>query len=395
MASDPMASDPMPSAETALAGQAALGDGRGGFVIEPVSVRAPLAGEVRVRLTAAGICHTDQASLHWPGPLVLGHEGAGVVESLGPGVAAQHPQLRPGQPVLLNWAIPCGRCPQCQRGRGALCERTHGVDATLGSSAPAPGHTLWRGQPVERAFKLGTMAEHTLVRAEALTVLPAQLPARHACILGCGVMTGVGAAINVAQVQPGDTVAVVGCGGVGLSVVQGARLAGAARIIAIDRRPAALQRAVALGATHTLAPAADDLNAEQQADQMAEHMAAAVRALTQGRGADHAFEATGVAALAFLPLKLCRNGGNAVQLSGAHGPVSVAMPQFWWDKRYLVPLYGGCQPERDFPRLFDWAARGTLQLDGMVTHTYRLPQLQQALDDMLAGRSAKGVVLFD
>lgn len=382
----------MPAYETgdtppALQGTAAIGDGRGGFVIEPVSVRAPLAGEVRVRLTAAGLCHTDHASLHWPGPLVLGHEGAGVVESLGPGVAGAYPQLRPGQPVLLNWAIPCSRCPQCLRGRGSLCERTHGVDATLGSSAPAPGHTLWRGQAVERAFKLGTFAEHTLVRAEALSVLPAQLPARHACILGCGVMTGVGAAVNVAQVQPGDTVAVLGCGGVGLSVVQGARLAGAARIIAIDRRPAALQRAVALGATHTLEPAADDVQGDE--------MAAAVRALTQGRGADHAFEATGVAALAFLPLKLCRNGGNALQLSGAHGPVSVEMPQFWWDKRYLVPLYGDCLPERDFPRLFDWAARGELQLDSLVTHTYRLGELGQALDDLLAGRSAKGVILFD
>jgi S-(hydroxymethyl)glutathione dehydrogenase/alcohol dehydrogenase len=374
-------------ATPALQSLAAIGDGRGGFVIEPVSVRAPMAGEVRVRLAAAGICHTDHASLHWPGPLVLGHEGAGVVESVGEGVAAQHPQLRPGQPVLLNWAIPCGRCPQCQRGRGALCERTHGVDATLGDSAPAPGHTLWRGQPVERAFKLGTFAEYTLVRTEALTVLPAQLPARHACILGCGVMTGVGAAVNVAQVQPGDTVAVLGCGGVGLSVVQGARLAGAARIVAIDRRPAALQRAVALGATHQLEPPADDPQGEQ--------LAVAVRALTDGRGADHAFEATGMAALAFLPLKLCRNGGNAVQLSGAHGPLSVEMPQFWWDKRYLVPLYGGCQPERDFPRLFDWAARGELVLDSLVTHTYRLDELCQALDDMLAGRSAKGVIVFD
>lgn len=366
---------------------AAVGDGHGGLVIEPVRVRAPLAGEVRVRLRAAGVCHTDHASLHWPGPLVLGHEGAGVIECVGPGVTAQHPQLQAGQAVLLNWAIPCGRCPQCQRGRGSLCERTHGVDAALGTSAPAPGHTVWRGQPLERAFKLGTFAEHTLVRAEAVTALPPALPLRHACILGCGVMTGVGAAVNVAQVQPGDTVAVVGCGGVGLSVVQGARLAGATRIIAIDRRPTALQRATALGATHTLEPLADDPQAA--------HLAAAVRALTGGRGADHAFEATGVAALAFLPLALCRNGGNAVQLSGAHGPASVEMPQFWWDKRYLVPLYGGCLPARDFPRLFDWAARGELMLDAMVTHTYRLGELPQALDDMLAGRSAKGVIVFD
>jgi S-(hydroxymethyl)glutathione dehydrogenase/alcohol dehydrogenase len=374
-------------ADCAVEGAAAIGDGRGGFVIEPVLVRAPRAGEVRVRLTATGLCHTDHASLHWPGPLVLGHEGAGVVDSAGPGVTDEHPGLLPGQPVLLNWAIACGRCPQCQRGRGSLCERTHGVDAKLGSSAPAAGHTLWRGQPVERSFKLGTFAEYTLVRAEALTALPGQLPARHACILGCGVMTGVGAAVNVAQVQPGDTVAVVGCGGVGLSVVQGARLAGAARIIAIDRRPAALQRAGVLGATHTLEPAAHDTQGDE--------LAAAVRALTDGRGADHAFEATGVAALAFLPLKLCRHGGNAVQLSGAHGPVSVELPQFWWDKRYLVPLYGGCLPERDFPRLFDWAARGELQLDRLVTHTYRLGELGQAMEDMLAGRSAKGVIVFD
>jgi S-(hydroxymethyl)glutathione dehydrogenase/alcohol dehydrogenase len=289
--------------------------------------------------------------------------------------------------VLLNWAIPCGRCPQCARGRGSLCERTHGVDATLGSSAPALGHTRWRGAPVERAFRLGTFADFTLVRAEAVTPLPAALPMRCACLLGCGVMTGVGAAVNIAQVQPGDTVAVVGCGGVGLSVIQGARLAGAGRIVAIDRRPEALERARAFGATHTvLSP---------QPDPQHEQLVAAVRALTDGRGADHAFEATGVAALAFLPLKLARHGGNAVQLSGAHGPVTVEMPQFWWDKRYLVPLYGGCLPARDFPRLCDWALRGELALERMVTHTYRLSDLGQALDDMLTGRSAKGVILFD
>ena len=364
-------------------GLAAIGDGAGQFVIDEVTVRAPQQGEVRVRLRASGICHTDYASLSWRGPLVLGHEGAGVVDAVGAGVS----HLQAGEPVLLNWAIPCGRCPQCQRGRGSLCERTHGVDATMGSSAPSPGHTLWRGQPVERSFKLGTFAQYTLVRADALTALPDRLSMRCACILGCGVMTGVGAAINIAQVHPGDTVTVVGCGGVGLSVVQGARLAGAGRIIAIDRRPSALQRSIDLGATHILEPPPDDPQHDQ--------LATAVRALIDGRGADHAFEATGVAALAFLPLKLVRHGGNAVQLSGTHGSVTVDMPQFWWDKRYLTPLYGGCQPERDFPRLFDWAARGELMLDDMVSHTYALADLQQALDDMLAGRIAKGVILFD
>jgi S-(hydroxymethyl)glutathione dehydrogenase / alcohol dehydrogenase len=147
-------------------------------------------------------------------------------------------------------------------------------------------------------------------------------------------------------------VAVVGCGGVGLSVIQGARLAGAGRIIAIDLRPEALARARELGATHAVQTRDGDAQHEQ--------LVAAVHALTAGRGADHAFEATGVAALAFLPLKLCRHGGNAVQLSGAQGPMQVELPQFWWDKRCRVPLYGGCQPDRDFPRLFQWAVEGAL-----------------------------------
>lgn len=382
-----VALSPASATPSALISRAAISDGLGGFRIDQTTLRAPAAGEVRVALRAAGICHTDHASLRWPGPLVLGHEGAGVIESVGDGVGQTHPTLKPGQPVLLNWAIPCGGCPQCQRGRGSLCERTHGVDAALGSSTPAPGHTQWRGASIERSFRLGTFAEHTLVRAEALTCLPVEFPMTHACILGCGVMTGVGAAVNIAQVQPGDSVAVLGCGGVGLSVIQGARLADAGRIIAIDRRTAALQRAASLGATHTLEPPEHDPQFEQLAE--------AVRALTGGRGADHAFEATGVAALAMLPLQLCRNGGNAVQLSGAQGAASVDLTRFWWDKRYLVPLYGGCLPERDFPRLLDWATRGELALDALVTHTYRLDALAQALDDMLAGRSAKGVIVFD
>jgi S-(hydroxymethyl)glutathione dehydrogenase/alcohol dehydrogenase len=366
-----------------LTWQAAIGDGAGGFAIDDITVAAPGPGEVRVRLVAAGLCHTDHASLRWSGPLVLGHEGAGRVEAVGARVTG----FAPGDAVLLNWAIPCGRCPQCERGRGSLCERTHGVDARLGSSRAAPGHTLWRGQAIERSFNLGTFAGHTLVRAEALTRLPDGLPMREACILGCGVMTGVGAVVNVAAVRPGETVAIVGCGGVGLGAVQGARLAGASRVIAIDRRPAALERARSLGATHTIVVDADDADHER--------MVVAVRALTDGRGADHAFEATGVAALAFLPLKLVRNGGNAVQLSGSHGPMSMALPDFFWDKRYFVPLYGGCLPTRDFPRLFAWAAGGELQLGSMVTHTYTLARLDQAFSGLLDGTSAKGVILFE
>lgn len=371
---------PSPSPRTTLA---AIADGAGAFVIEPVEVRAPAADEVRVRLKAAGVCHTDHASLHWPGPLVMGHEGAGVIEAVGEAVT----DFAVGQPVLLNWAIPCGRCAQCARGNAPLCERTLARDASLGTSATGSGHTLWNGRPIERSFNLGTFAEYTLVRPEALTLLPPELPLAQACILGCGVMTGVGSAINIADVQPGESVAVAGCGGVGLSVIQGARLVGAGRIIAIDLHQAKLDRARELGATDCIVASRGDT--DHQA------LIKAVLALTGGRGADHAFEATGQAALSFLPLRLVRDGGNALQLSGSHGEVTVPMPWFQWNKRYLTPLYGGCVPDRDFPRLIDWALSGALELASMVDATYRLEELRAALDDMLAGRTTKGVVLFD
>ncbi len=367
-----------------VTGPAAIADGQGSFVIDEISVAPPGPGEVRVRLRAAGVCHTDHASLRWPGPLVIGHEGAGEIEAIGAGVA----HLSIGQPVLLNWAIPCGTCFQCSRGDEALCERTHEVaPARLGTSRAHAGHTRWKGQSVERAFHLGTFARYALVRVEAVTPLPPSLPVSEACILGCAVMTGVGSAVNVAAVRHGDSVAVIGLGGVGLNVIQGARLAGATTIIAIDRRPASLERARALGATHTVLTCPDD----------AGHAAliAQIKALSDGRGVDHAFEATGVAALAFLPLLLVRNGGNALQVSGAHGEVSVPMPDFFWNKRYLAPLYGGCVPSRDFPRLFDWITQGSLEVASLITHHYPLADLGRAFDDMLAGTSAKGVVQID
>ncbi|WP_149194368.1 zinc-binding dehydrogenase [Luteimonas suaedae] len=362
-----------------LSGPAAVADGRGGFAIETVEVDPPGPGEVRVTMAAAGVCHTDHASLRWPGPLVMGHEGAGHVESIGAGVRG----LAPGQPVLLNWAIPCGACFQCGRGAQALCERTHELDIpTLGTSRAHPGGTRLHGRPIERSFHLGTFARHALVRAEAVTPLPDGLLPDPACILGCAVMTGVGSALNVAAVAPGESVAVLGCGGVGLNVIQGARIAGAAVIVAVDRVPARLERARELGATHLLSAVNDDADA----------LVARVHALTGGRGVDHAFEATGVPALAFLPLQLARNGGNALQVSGAHGTGSVELPRFFWNKRYLTPLYGDCVPGRDFPRLFDWIAQGKLQLASLVSHRYPLDDLGRAFADMLEGRSAKGVL---
>lgn len=364
-----------------LHGSAIIADGYGRFYIETIEVGPPGPGEVRVTMAAAGVCHTDHASLNWPGPLVMGHEGAGYVESIGENVEGLHP----GQPVLLNWAIPCGKCFQCGHGADALCERTHEINiARWGTSRAHAGATQWRGKAIERAFHLGTFSHHTVVRAEAVTPLPNDLPVNVACVLGCAVMTGVGSAINVAAIAPGESVAVIGCGGVGLNVIQGARIAGAGTIIAIDRIQARLERARELGATHL----------EHACDSDSNHarLIASIKARTDGRGVDHAFEATGVSALAFLPLRLARHGGNALQVSGAHGAATLELPQLFWNKRYLAPLYGGCVPSRDFPRLFEWAAQGELELASLISHRYPLENLGRAFDDMLQGRSSKSVL---
>ncbi|MHA3771675.1 alcohol dehydrogenase catalytic domain-containing protein [Verrucomicrobiota bacterium sgz303538] len=363
---------------------AAVADGHGQFTLEEIEVGTPLADEVLVEIRTAGICHTDHASLSWNRPLVMGHEGAGVVREVGTNVR----NVNPGDRVVLNWAIPCGTCFQCQQGNAVLCETSKPAHVMR----PSKGHahaegTKWRGQPIDRSFNIGTLSGLALVRKEAVTLLPREVPFTSACIVGCGVMTGFGSAVNVARVQPGSSVVVIGCGGVGLNVIQGARLAKADRIIAVDLRPASLATARRFGATHTIQADPEDCELRAVAD--------AVRQLTAGRGADYAFECTAVPALGFIPLLLVRDGGMALQVSGINDPVTVDMKWFMWNKTYLTPLYGGCVPERDFPRVFDHYQRGELLLDELVTRTYPLAQLSQAMDDMMEGRNAKGVIVFE
>ncbi len=364
--------------------QAAIADGSGHFALERIEVGQPIGDEVLVEIKAAGICHTDHASLNWKRPLVMGHEGAGVVRAVGPHAGP----VRPGDSVVLNWAIPCGTCFQCRRGEPVLCENSKPAYVMERSNAHAhPEGTTLNGRPVDRSFNLGTLSSLALVRAPAVTPLPKGVPFTSACIVGCGVMTGFGSAVNVAKVAAASSVAVIGCGGVGLNIIQGARLNGAGRIIAIDLRERPLEQARKFGATDTLVA--------DPADREFELLSQAVKKLTDGRGADYAFEATAVPALAFAPLRLVRNGGMAIQVSGINEPVTVPMPWFMWNKTYLTPLYGGCLPARDFPRIFQHYQRGELKLDELVTRTYRLDELGPALDDMLAGRNAKGVIVFD
>ena len=200
-------------------------------------------------------------------------------------------------------------------------------------------------------------------------------------------MTGFGSAVNAAKVRPGSSVVVLGCGGVGLNVIQGAKVSGASVIIGVDTKDSRLAMATQFGATATLKP--DDGDGDLT------ELAKTVKEMTNGRGADYAFECTAVPALGAAPLAMVRHGGMAVQVSGIEQPITVDMRLFEWDKTYINPLYGQCRPSRDFPRIFGLYAKGEVLLDELVTRTYPLDDVHQAFDDLLAGRNAKGVLVME
>jgi Zn-dependent alcohol dehydrogenase len=364
--------------------EAAIATGDGRFVIDIIEVNEPQDDEVLVDLKAAGICHTDYDSLSWGKPLVMGHEGAGIVRSVGPLVR----KVKLGDAVILNWAIPCGYCFQCLEGNQHICEINSPVTAgnkASGGHAPRE-RTTYKGQPIERSFSLGTMSGATVVREAAVVKTNVPVPFPSAAIVGCGVMTGVGSVINAAKVKPGRSVVVVGTGGVGLNVIQGARIAGAGMIIAVDVNPDRLAMATRYGATHTLLA--------DRADKGLTQSVIAVKQLTGGRGADYAFECTAIPELGAVPLAMVRNAGVACQVSGIEQEISIDMTLFEWDKIYMNPLYGKCRPEIDIPILLNLYQKGDLMLDELVTRTYGLHQLNEAFDDMLNGRNAKGVLVF-
>lgn len=359
---------------------ALLASGRGDLMATTIQVNEPGPGEVLVSVRASGVCHTDaDIAATAQAPLVLGHEGAGEVLAVGPGVTS----VEPGARVLLTWAIACGACEQCRRGNKVLCLR-------LG---PGPnGHarpeaTLRDGVPLQRAFNLGTMSALTVVREEAVVPLLDGVPFTCGCLLGCAVMTGYGSVVNVARVQPGEAVVVLGAGGVGLNVVQAARIAGARPIIAVDVDEAKLRLARDFGATDTVFASPDDSGLEEAA-RSAWH-------LTEGRGADHAFECTAVPRLAVAPLRMVRHGGTAVAVSGVEEEIGVDMRLFEWDKVYINPLYGRCDPAVDFARLQHLYLEGELMLDQLVRDEYPFSDARQAFADLAAGKVGRGVLIFD
>jgi S-(hydroxymethyl)glutathione dehydrogenase/alcohol dehydrogenase len=241
---------------------------------------------------------------------------------------------------------------------------------------------------VERSFNLGTLSEYALVKSSAVVkYTSARMPFTSASIIGCGVMTGFGSVVNAAKVTRGSSVVVLGTGGVGLNVIQGARIAGAAPIIAVDVNQGRLDMARQFGATHSIVADKADTGLLKAAEK--------VKGLTNGRGADYAFECTAIPSLGAAPLAMVRNAGTAVQVSGIEQDITIDMRLFEWDKIYINPLYGKCRPQIDFPTIIDLYEKGQLLLDEMVTRSYPLSDLSNAFEDMLSGRNAKGVIVFD
>src|SRR6184192_3533083 len=345
--------------------------------VELLTLRAPRADEVLVRLGASGVCHSDlhviNGDLPMPLPTVLGHEGPGVVEAVGAGVR----RVKDGDHVVLSWVPYCGSCWYCESGRTHLCE--------MGYVKALAAEVFSRdGSAVGQLAGVGSMAEWTVVPESGCIPIDADVPLDRACLIGCGVMTGVGAVINTARVQPGQSVAVFGAGGVGLNVIQGAVLAGANPIIAIDLNERKLGFAKQFGATHTVNAGSTD-------------PVTAVLDLTGMRGADYAFEVIGRPEVVTQAFMAIRRGGKAVVIGVPPATDMVSVPGVLLplaEKSLVGSLYGSANMARDVPRLIDLYRAGKLKLDELITRRYQIAQVSEAFTAMEKGEVARGVITF-
>ncbi|HEX9682692.1 MAG TPA: Zn-dependent alcohol dehydrogenase [Acidimicrobiales bacterium] len=344
---------------------------------DDVSFKDPLgSGQVRVQIVNAGLCHSDvsliDGTIPYPTPAVMGHEGAGVVTEVGSEVT----HVEAGDHVVLTTLTSCGLCPACADGRPVLCKKSNRL-----------ARTLVVGEDEAYNFaNCSVWAEEAVVNAVQAVNIPRDVPFTTACLVGCGVLTGVGAVLNRAQVRPGDAVAVIGVGGIGLSVVQGARLSNASRIVAIDTNPAKEEIARRFGATDFVNPA--DLPDGTD-------VVAAVRALDGlGDGVDHAFECVGAPALIRNAVDLLDWGGQAVLLGVPKlGTEALFVVQsLYHDKSILGCRYGSSSPQRDIPLLIEMYREGKLLLDELVTSTYALADIGTALSELADGKLARGVL---
>jgi S-(hydroxymethyl)glutathione dehydrogenase / alcohol dehydrogenase len=336
-----------------------------------------------VRVRAAGLCHTDleviDGSLRYPMPIVLGHEAAGVIEDVGPAVR----QLKKGDHVVLSWNPHCGHCYYCDRGLPILCEEylAKGPQAVQfdGTCKARRAH----GEELKHLMFLGAFGEYCIVQEQQAIAVPADIPFDRTCLIGCGVMTGVGAALNATHIGHADSVMVIGCGAVGLSAVQGARLAGAAKIIAVDIDEGKLALAQRMGATR-------GVNAKR------EDVAAAARRETSGRGADVVIEAAGSATALRATVEAVRPGGEVVWLGkiDVNDDVSFRWGALMQEKRIRRSSYGDARPARDFPMLARAYLEGRLMLDELITQRIRLDAVNAAFSALRDGKVIRSVITF-
>lgn len=352
------------------------------FVVEQLDLDEPRAGEVLVKIAASGVCHSDwhvaTGDTKQPMPVVTGHEGAGVVQQVGAGVT----RVRVGDPVTLSWTPDCGECFYCLRGQPNLCE-TYTAPLWKGVMLDGTTRLSKKGQPVYHYCGLATFAEYAVVPEQACIPIHPDIPLNVAALVGCAVATGVGAALYTSPVRAGDCVVVYGAGGIGLNIIQGAALAGASRIIAVDTNPAKAAIARQFGATDTLLADA--------------HTNATIRRMTEGRGAEHVFESVGLPKVQETALGAVRPGGTLTLVglapmgSGTNLPGAILVRQ---EITVKGSYYGSVSPRRDFPLLLAMYRDGRLKLDELVSREYRLDQINEAYAAMLEGSTARGVIVM-
>jgi Zn-dependent alcohol dehydrogenase len=349
------------------------------LTIEELEIDPPKKGEVKVRLAATAICHSDLHALKGEGsgsvPIVLGHEAGGRVEELGDSVSL----VKPGDRVVVCLLRSCGRCFYCTLGFPHLCEG----DFALNRESRLRNR---RGQVINHGLRTAAFAEYCIVDQSQLVRVPENLPLDRASLLACGVITGVGAVINTAQVEPGSSVVVIGTGGVGLNAVQGAALAGAHPIIAMDLLDNKLEAARTFGATHFV----------NSADQ--NKTVKAVKDLTSGRGADYVFVTVGSAAAATLALGLARKRGNVI-IVGMPAPGATSSfqvnPLVRGEQRIMGSFMGSTRPSVGIPRLIDLYQHGRLKLDELITARYPLERINEAIEAIENGQALRNVIFFD
>jgi S-(hydroxymethyl)glutathione dehydrogenase/alcohol dehydrogenase len=343
----------------------------------------PKAGEARVKVRAAGVCMSDWHIMNgdWPLPLpmVLGHEAAGEVVELGPGVTS----VKTGDHVIFSFRPHCGHCRYCSSGRTVLCIGHN--DTPRWRMHDGTARLTLNGEPVNQMARIGTFSEYVVCPAEQLVPIRADLPWTHAAIIGCSVATGIGAVVRHAQVPVGASVLVVGCGGVGLNVVQGARLAGAKTIIAADLLANKLAYAKAFGATHTI-------------DARKQDVVERVRELTNGMGVDYAFDAIGSERTARQIIDAIAPGGHAVLVGMPAFSVTTPVSLFqmvYSEKKFTGTYYGSVRPGVDFAILADLDIEKRIDLDALISRTYRFEEINEGFAQLISGTVARGVIRFD